>query len=310
MTDDQKTTRLSAAAELGSGVSLRHPPFAEESDRDFADRVDALLDEDRKAGAGAAAGGEADEEARPYAEQEEGGLFELVYENWYYVVGAVAVVVVALVLIGKLLGGAGAPESSAPNAGATAGASRADAGVAERSASDDAARAAMEAVDTGVVIEEPRVKDGSYYLKVGELAWKGRVTNTETGQELRLEGPYVANFKDAVTLPHGSITTGVFGRAEPGQPMVHATYQRTTIGEQEEAQGTYEAIDGGDVILKGYYDDTREGDAITRVYSEREPGETEWSRYAIRFEAPMGAPIPALVGWEPPVPVDDPEGAG
>ncbi|MDP9440046.1 MAG: hypothetical protein M3P49_15125, partial [Actinomycetota bacterium] len=269
-----------------------------------------LLDEDRKAGAGASRA-EADEEARiSYAEEEEGGLFELVYENWYYVVGAAAVVVVALVLIGKLLGGAGAPESSAPNAGATAGTSLADAGVAERSASDDAAQAAMEAVDTGVVIEEPTVKDGSYYLKVGELAWKGRVTETETGQELRLEGPYVANFKDAVTLPHGSITTGVFGRAEPGQPMVHATYQRTTIGEQEEAQGTYEAIDGGDVILKGYYDDTREGDAITRVYSEREPGETEWSRYAVRFEAPVGAPIPALVGWEPPAPVDDPEGAG
>jgi len=230
---------------------------------------------------------EADDDDEDY----EVGFFALVWDNWYYVVGGVAVLLVAVILLGRVFGGEGQSGSVPEGGGAAEGAPHAPEGGAS-----------LRAQDTGVVVQRPEIKDGSYYLQVGDIAWKGKIVNTETGQELTLEGATAAQFKDAVALTHGSITTGVFGRAEPGKPTIHATFQRTTIGEQEETQGTYEAIDGGDVILKGYYDDTRDGNTVTRVYSERAPGSTEWRRYAVRFEAPPGVPIPALIGWEPPEP--------
>jgi hypothetical protein len=47
---------------------------------------------------------------------------------------------------------------------------------------------------------------------------------------------------------------------------------------------------------------------VVRTYTEHTPGSGEQTRYAVRFEAPPGVPVPALVGWEAPAPERDPEG--
>ena len=172
-----------------------------------------------------------------------------------------------------------------------------------------AAQGAEDVRDTGVEFEKPITKDGEYLLKAGDVAWKGQAKETETGSELTLEGATAAQFKSAVNIPDesgsesGTVMTGVFGRAEPDQPVIHATFQRTTFGEQEWTQGTYQAIDNGTVLVEGNYTDARDGETVTRTYSDDQTPQDPFDqniRYAVSFEAPAGVPIPTLVGWEPP----------
>jgi hypothetical protein len=159
--------------------------------------------------------------------------------------------------------------------------------------------------DTGIAFEEPVRRDGDYYLRAGSVAWKGKLEKTDTGEILTLEGPTAAQFRRAITLPDGSVTTGVIGRAEPEGPILHATFQRTDAGTEELTQGTYSLVDGDTVLVEGHYADRRDGGSVTRTYTEDESPATAPGidrRYAVRFEAPAGIPIPILVGWRAPEP--------
>jgi hypothetical protein len=140
------------------------------------------------------------------------------------------------------------------------------------------------------------------------VAWKGKLEKTDTGEVLTLEGPTAAQFRRAISLPDGSITTGVIGRAEPEGTVLHATFQRTDAGAQELTQGTYTVVDGDTVLVEGHYADRRGGSSVTRTYTEDESPTSDPGidrRYAVRFEAPAGVPIPILVGWRPPEPASD-----
>lgn len=156
---------------------------------------------------------------------------------------------------------------------------------------------------TGLTFK-PIQKDGVYYLKVGDYAWKGKLQKSKVGQQLTLEGTTAGQF-NLIKLPHGgSIVDGAFGRAQPGQPLLYATYQDTSARDGEVATGNYQIIAGNSskVLLKGFYDDEREGnsDRVVRIYTEGRPGSGKQHSYAVSFKAPPHAPIPALVGWKEP----------
>lgn len=236
----------------------------------------ALGAEDRDDGLGPAGGG---------------GLLEMILEYcrayWYYVVAATAVVLVALVMLGRLGGEPAARPSQTPVPSASGGAQPNEMPEGEIRG-------------TGIEFAEPVIKDGSYYLRSGEIAWKGKVEETDTGQELTLEGPTAAAFKQAVRLPHGEITTGVFGRAQPDQPIVHGTFQRVSVGGNEHTTGTYYAVRDQELLVEGTYADQRDGDTVVRTYREQDPDSRQMKSYRVSFVAPEGAPIPTLIGWEPP----------
>lgn len=238
----------------------------------------------------------------------EGGLFEWVWDHWYVPVGLVALFLAAVVLAGNVFGG---PENAQDASGAGPAPQQADgSGTQGGSLATPFGAEGLTVRDTGVVFRQPVVKaDGTYYEGAGEIAWKGKKEATDTGTQYTLEGPTAAQFKTSVALPNGSITTGVFGRAAPGKPMFHATFHRTTMGEEEVTSGTYYALDGSRVIVEGTYSDTRDGSHVTRTYSEAAPGSESFNRYAVAFEAPAGALIPVLVGWKPPAEVDEDGGA-
>lgn len=227
----------------------------------------------------------------------DGGLIDLIGEYWYFVVGLCAAIVVLMFLASRLLGGGGeAPRQQAGPVGGEA--------PAQESAGP------LKPAETGIGFEEPEQKDGAYYLKAGDIAWKGKLENTDTGQQLTLEGPWAAQFKESVAFAQGSIMTGVFGRAEPGQPVVHGTYHRTVVGDEEVAAGTYTAVDAGRILVEGTYSDERDGDTVVRTYRESAPTAPEnVTTYAASFEAPPRVPVPALIGWKPPAPVKE-QGAG
>lgn len=233
-------------------------------------------------------------------------LREKLGDNWRYA-AAGGVVLFVLVFALKLLGSVGGGDvTDAPAPPGTPGGS----GQGQELAAPVPVR------DTAIAFEPPVEEDGAYYLEAGEIAWKGKLESTETGEILTLEGPTAAQFKRAVALPQGSITTGVFGRAEPEKPIVHATFQRVVLGEDEQTSGTYYAVDDGAVLVKGSYFDRRDGETVTRTYLEDADPATNPgldAHYAVRFEAPPDAPIPALVGWRPPAGTNDgqqPEGIG
>jgi len=216
---------------------------------------------------------------------------ELLGAYRHYAVGGLVLAVVAVLVAVLLL--RGGEETLAPSA--PQGLKR-------------AAEPVVEARDTGIAFEEPVRRDDSYYLRAGSVAWKGKLEKTDAGEVLTLEGPTAAQFRRAISLPGGSITTGVIGRAEPEGPVLHATFQRTDAGAEELTQGTYSVVDGDAVLVEGHYDDRRDGNTVTRTYTEDEnpaadPGTDR--RYAVRFEAPAGVPIPILVGWRAPEPVSD-----
>jgi hypothetical protein len=66
--------------------------------------------------------------------------------------------------------------------------------------------------------------------------------------------------------------------------------------------------DSGDLIAEGNYSDRRtgggaageDGNEVIRTYTENVPGEGEPQQFRVRYEAPEGAPVPALVGWQEP----------
>lgn len=227
----------------------------------------------------------------------DGGLIDLIGEYWYFVVGAAAAIVVVMLVVGRLAGGGEqAPQRQADPSD--------DAAPTQQSAEP------LQPAETGVVFEEPEQKDDAYYLKAGDIAWKGELETTDTGQQLTLEGPWAAQFKESVAFAQGSITTGVFGRAESGQPVVHGTYHRTVVGDEEVANGTYSAVDDGRILVEGTYSDERDGDTVVRTYREWAPTSPEnVTTYAASFEAPPRVPVPALIGWKPPAPVEE-GGAG
>jgi hypothetical protein len=173
----------------------------------------------------------------------------------------------------------------------------------------------IEAKETNLVFEKPvEGEDGSYSIRLGEYAWEGMKELKGDVEEVVLEGRTAANFTTAVRLTHGEITTGVFGRAEPDKPMWHATFQRTTTNGEESTNGTYQAVDEGQVILEGAYFDRvvednpgDEKDVIVRTYVEGDPrkeGE-DLTRYARTYRAPEGTLVPWMPGWEEPDPLPD-----
>src|SRR5215207_4613200 len=137
-----------------------------------------------------------------YASEQVGGY-------WVYAVAGVVIAVVLLFAASKVVPALFGDDEAVP------------APQAARQAPQTGPQGPLEVRDTGIGIAEPVEKDGAYYLRSGEIAWKGKLENTDTGQVLTLEGPTAAQFKRAITLPGGSITTGVFGRAEPGKPILH-----------------------------------------------------------------------------------------
>lgn len=284
MTLDNDMTKL--ADPEARTRTIRHPLADEEP------RIEELAHAART-GHGRAAAAPTTQDTAGYDDDDEddGGLLEVVYEYRYHIIGAILALVVAFVISTMLLGGS-PTENTDP-----------DAGKNKQTASNDPP--ALAPRDTNIAIEEPVERDGDYFLRIGEIAWKGDLKDTDTGQELTLTGPTSAQFKRAVTLPSGAITTGVFGRAETGQPIIHATFHRTEASGEEMTSGTYYALDDDTVLVQGSYEDTREGDTVTRVYSEKAPGETEFENYSVTFDSPLGAPIPALVGWEAPAPIED-----
>lgn len=246
-----------------------------------------------------------DEDNEPFGRRvSSDGLFqkgiEYVQEYWYYPLAAVAVTVLVVVMATRMLGGdAPAPQQTSQSPEARQEVSQGPgSGLAEPSG---------EIQDTGVTLAEPLMEDDSYYLRSGEISWKGKVEQSETGEELTLEGPTAAQFKRAVALPHGEIMTGVFGRAQPDQPIVHGTFHRVTLGEDETTSGTYKAVADQQVLADGNYTDERDGDTVVRTYRETLPQTGEQKAYRVSFEAPAGVPIPTLIGWEPPPLPDTPE---
>lgn len=222
------------------------------------------------------------------------GFFERVWahKRWIFLVlGVLGVVCVAAGLLSNLAANPSPTDQETPAPEARQ----------EAQGQPQPAPAPQGSKDTGIVFGEPVLKDdGTYYLRAGQIAWKGKLATTDTGDELTLEGPTAAQFKRAVALPHGSVMTGVFGRAEPGKPIVHGTFHRTTIGQDELTTGTYYAMDEDGVLVEGSYVDHRDGNKVTRTYTEHAPGEDRVIEYDRTFEAPPGVPIPVLVGWEPP----------
>lgn len=206
---------------------------------------------------------------------------------------------------GGLFGG-GAEEAQAP-----------DGSAPQASAAATAGAEPLTPEETNIVFEKPREPEGgqgAYSLKVGQYTWSGEKSVDGKVEQVVLEGRTAAHFTTAVRLTQGEITTGVFGRAEPGQPLWHATFQRTTSGGREHTMGTYQAVDAGQVILQGAYTDRvvqdnpeDEPDVVVREYVEADPREENPTpeRYAVTFRAPSGTPIPWLVGWTPPDPVED-----
>lgn len=252
---------------------------------------------------------EEDEGEDPYGyddDYEEAGtdLFETIWDLKVWIIGGVAAL---MLLVGGImwLGGSEEP-APAGEAASNDGAPREAAPAPGEPAPHEGS-----VKDTGIVVEEPVVKDdGTYYLRAGEIAWKGKLENTETGEELTLEGPTASQFKRSVTLEQGSVTTGVFGRAEPNKPILHATFHRVTLGDSEETSGTYKAIDAdAGVIVDGTYSDARDGQKVVRTYTEHAPGSSDYRSYRVSFEAPVGVPIPVLVGWEPPADAEIDEAA-
>ena len=168
--------------------------------------------------------------------------------------------------------------------------------------------------DTGIVIEQPTEPPegneckGSYYLKAGSIAWCGQMEDLKDvpeGELLKLEGATYAEFRrvplDEVEIEDGSQMTGTFGRAEPGKPVLIGWFDRTIVGGTETTEGTYKLIDGDEILLTGNYSDAREGGKVVRTYSERPPGTSlsESSIQKVSFDAPVGTPVPALIGREP-----------
>lgn len=174
---------------------------------------------------------------------------------------------------------------------------------AERAPAAGAAAPAIE--DTGMAFELEDPEGNAYAIRLGEYEWEGTQAMNGDVEEVVLEGRTAAHFTTAVRLADGEIQTGVFGRAEPGKPMWHATFQRTTTGGQQTTTGTYTVVEDERVILEGAYtdrivEDNPEGepDRIVREYVEGDPaaGGEDVERFRVSFDAEEGIEIPWLPG--------------
>lgn len=190
---------------------------------------------------------------------------ELVRRYWYYLAGAVVALVVLFLLLTALFGGEGSGKVR----------------------------------DTDVVVgTEPGDGGNAATVTVGEETWTVSTEDIEDGKVTTLEGPTVAQFKEGFELPGGgSITTGVFAEADSEEPIVHATFHRLEKQDGERTGGNYYAVEDGEVVAEGSYADERDGEEVTRTYTER-VGNGEEKTYRVRFDAPEGTLIPQLLGWE------------
>ncbi len=198
-------------------------------------------------------------------------LFKKILKKQYllYGLGIVLVLALLLFLAGRWLSGG---ENSARNGGSVA--------------------------DTGVTVRS-QVDNGKIQLTTANQVWEGEVRTSGDGEKVTtLEGPTAAQFKEGFELPGGgSVTTGVFAAARPGEPTVHATFHRVNEEEDEETSGSYYAIQDGEVTLEGSYVDHRDGNEVIRTYTEGVPDGQNRS-FKVRFEAPPGVPVPQLIGWK------------
>ena len=169
-----------------------------------------------------------------------------------------------------------------------------------------AAGAAAPAIEeTNQVFEAVDGEGDAYAVRLGEYEWEGTEAMNGDVEEVVLEGRTAAHFTTAVRLAEGEIQTGVFGRAEPGKPMWHATFQRTTTGGQQTTTGTYTVVEDEKVILEGAYTDRvvkdnpeGEPDRIVREYVEGDPAARgrDVERFRVSFDAEEGVEIPWLPG--------------
>ena len=159
---------------------------------------------------------------------------------------------------------------------------------------------------TGVVVEATGSEEGQEITIDGRV-WRGESQVPADGQRITtFEGPTAAQFKQGFRLPEGgSVTTGVFAAAEPGQPVFHATFHQHDGQEGAETSGTYYVVDDDALLVRGTYTDDREGERVTRTYTEQTADGAERNyRVGFRIETRGGEapPIPDLVGWTPPDP--------
>jgi hypothetical protein len=161
-------------------------------------------------------------------------------------------------------------------------------------------------------------KDGKATLNAGDLTWEGEVT--EGGEDspketVTLAGPTAAKINRGYEMDGGSdepgkVETMTYAVEAEDAPDIHATYQRfsghTSNGPVDAPNGSYSVTaDSGDLIAEGNYSDRRtgegeDGNEVIRTYTETVPGEGEPEQFRVRYEAPEGTPIPALVGWQEP----------
>ncbi|MDP9486526.1 MAG: hypothetical protein M3Q49_12220 [Actinomycetota bacterium] len=179
--------------------------------------------------------------------------------------------------------------------------------------------AELPVTDTGIVLTEKK-QDGAYYIDAGEidgkpLAWGGKIEDSEEGKRTTLEGPTAYEEVRSVELPDdGSVTPGNFGRAEPGQPILYVTQQRTTIGGKSYTTGVYHVFEEDQLVLEGDFRDEvvkdnpgDEPDEIVRLYEEHPAGSSAEKAYKVGFKAKSDAPVTALIGWRPPNPSGEAE---
>src|SRR5215210_1988174 len=172
---DGATTAAPAGTPAGTptGVGAYHPGAGSLSDTDEIP-AGAVRDEREPASADRYEDAYNDGDD---AYEDEGGLFEWIWDHWYVLLIVAAVALVAVIVAGKTFGG-----------GEEAGAPPAPAGTQTETRNGAPETATpLRATDTGVVFGKPVVRGDTYYLRAGQIAWKGRTQKTDTGTEVTLE---------------------------------------------------------------------------------------------------------------------------
>lgn len=259
----------------------------------------------------------ADEEEELRGGETPSGPFDalvLTLSRYWYV--PVALFVIVLTFLGYRLlfsGGSGEEAQTAAPQAPTQGEPAAQETPTQGNTAD------LPVTDTGIVLTE-KEENGAYYVSAGEIdgkpfAWGGKTEDTEEGPKTTLEGPTAFEEVRSVELEGGgSVTPGSFGRAEPGQPILYVTQQRTTIGGKSYTGGHFDVFEEDRLILTGDFTDQvvednpgDEPDEIVRLYEEHPAGSTAEKAYKVGFKAKSDRPVPALIGWRPPAPSGEAE---
>jgi hypothetical protein len=236
---------------------------------------------------------------------------------WYF---PVALFVIVLAFVGyRVLSGGGEETQTAAQETPAAQQTPTQGDPAAAGSSAPSNTADLPVTDTGIVLTE-KEQDGAYFIDAGEidgkpLAWGGKIEDSEEGKRITLEGPTAYEEVRSVELPNdGSVTPGNFGRAEPGQPILYVTQQRTTIGGKSYNTGVYHVFEEDQLVLEGDFRDevvkdnpNDEPDEIVRLYEEHPAGSTAEKAYKVGFKAKSDAPVTALIGWRPPNPSGEAE---